>query len=114
MKKIISISVLAAVLIIFAGCGGGKQVKVPFSSEEKIGTSYEKVYEELTKAGFKEVRIEPVNTAHKGNVGNLESITIEGKSFKKFQSFSENAQVVIRHYVDVADNSKVQIKFWKE
>ncbi|MBE6015767.1 MAG: hypothetical protein E7241_10475 [Lachnospiraceae bacterium] len=112
MKRVISVLVLVAVLMMWAGCGG-KQVKVPFGSEERVSTSYEKAYGELTKAGFTNIKIEPVNTAHKGNVGNLESITINGKSFKKYESFSEDAEVVIRHYVDVEDNSKVQIKFWK-
>ena len=114
MKRIISILVLATILIMIAGCGGGKKINAPVSSEEKIGTNYEKVYAEFNKVGFKDIRLEPVNTAHKDIIGNVESITIDGKSFKKFQSFSENAQVVIRHYVDVNDNSKVQIKFWKE
>lgn len=113
MKRVISVLVLVAILMMCAGCGGGKQVKVPFGSEDKISTSYEKAYGELTKAGFTNIKLEPVNTAHKGNVGNLESITINGKSFKKFESFSEDAEVIIRHYVDVEDNSKVQIRFWK-
>ncbi len=97
MKKIFCLFLMVCLLTV-SGCGG-KTVNVPFGSTERLGSEYTKTVSELTRAGFKQVNTDPVNTAHKDNEGKVESISIDGKTtFKRSQEFSENTPVVVRYY----------------
>ena len=103
---------LVVVMLIFAGCGG-KTVQTPFSSEERIATPYEKAVSDLRKAGFTSVNTEPVNTKHSDNVGNVVNIMIDGRtSFKRAESFSESAPVVVRYY-RLIDKENNGVSFFK-
>ncbi len=113
MKKFLCLFLMVCLLAV-SGCGG-KTVNVPFGSTERLGSEYTKTVSELTKAGFKQVNTDPVNTAHKDNEGKVESISIDGKtSFKRAEEFSEKAPVVVRYYRLVDKNESGNgVKFFK-
>ena len=114
MKRIIAV-LLVLILIAFGGCKEEKTIKMPFGPEDRISENYEKVVNELKRAGFTKVSADPVNTAHKARVGQVDSITVNGDTFKKSQSFPENAVVIVKYYklVDKAGESGGNINFFK-
>ena len=114
MKRIIAL-LLVLVLFAIGGCKQEKMVQMPFGPEERISENYEKVVDELKRAGFLKVSTDPVNTAHKARVGQVDSITVNGDTFKKSQSFPDNSVVIVKYYklVDKGGESGGSISFFK-
>lgn len=79
-----------------------KRVKPPITSSEALELNYLELKEKFKKAGFTNIKLSPIEDIKIGLLtkeGEVESITIAGKtSFKKSSIFDANDAVVIKYH----------------
>lgn len=80
-----------------------KQIAIGFSSEYLVGRSYEVVVEKLMSAGFKNITLIPIKDIYTGSrkeVGRVEQVVIEEKSyFDSDDKFSYNAKIIVTYHL---------------
>ena len=96
--------VIAVALVVSHINHNATKIEIPSSSGYYVGEEYTKVIQELKDAGFNNIKTLPMNDIgivqeFLGSVDKVDSISINGDTkFKKGQTFSRNAKIVIRYH----------------
>lgn len=99
--------ILPQIFLLFLGLFTHK-INPPINSSEVNKYSYKTINDKFKQSGFKEIQIEPVNSAKKNKI--VDSVTIDdNKDFTTKSKFKEDVPVIIK-YNKVKKSTKLVLK----
>lgn len=106
VKRFLTCTLTVALLVLTSACGNSSApdnaISMPSSSKDFEGTGYEKVVDDLAKAGFSNVESKALDDLITGwltKEGSVETIAVNGDSlFTTDDSFPKDAEIVVSYH----------------